>query len=73
VTLIPSSHQKTGDPDKKIKTETSELNNATGQMDLTDFNFVGHKASLNKYKKTEIISCILSCIFIPQRNKTRNK
>jgi hypothetical protein len=69
---------------QKVNKETSELNGATDQKDLTDSHIIfhpiiteytffsavngifskidhilGHKVSLNKYKKIEITSCIL--------------
>jgi hypothetical protein len=74
-----------GHPDKKINKGTSELNNITDQIDLTDIyktfhqtvaeymffsvayetfskkdHILQHKSSINRYKKTKIISCIFT-------------
>lgn len=63
-------HQWTDHPDRKITKETQALNDTLDQMEIhvsrahvPFFRFgrvLGHKASLGKFKKTEIASGIFS-------------
>ena len=67
---MPHLHQWADHPDRKITKETQALNDTLDQMEIyvsrTHVPFyrfgrvLGHKASLGKFKKTEIASGIFS-------------